>query len=65
LEKKVDPAYNWYAFIMVLCNDDFLKIDEVVEKPIIQALNYLAYIKDKKEEENKRINELQRSSRLN
>ena len=50
---------------MVLCNDDFLKIDEVVEKPIIQALNYLAYIKDKKEEENKRINELQRSSRLN
>ena len=65
LEEKIDPAYNWYQFIMVLCNEDFLKIEEVVNKPIIEALNFLSYKKDKAEEEKKRVNELYRNSRLN
>ena len=65
LEEKIDPAYNWYNFIMVLCNEDFLKIEEVVNKPIIEALNFLSYKKDKAEEEKKRLNELQRNHRLN
>ena len=65
LEEKIDPAYNWYSFLMVLANEDFLKINQVVNEPIIQALNFLAYKKDKTEEENKRLNELQRNSRLN
>lgn len=65
LEEKIDPAYNWYNFIMVLCNEDFLKIEEVVNKPIIEALNFLSYKKDKAEEEKKRLNELQRNHRFN
>jgi hypothetical protein len=65
LEEKVDPSYNWYSFIMVLSNEDFLKINEVVDKPIIEALNFLAYKKDKAENEKRKINELQRNSRLN
>lgn len=65
LEEKIDPAYNWYQFIMVLADEDFLKIDEVVNKPIIEALNFLAYKKDKAEDERKRLNEVQRNNRLN
>jgi hypothetical protein len=65
LQEKIDPAYNWYSFIMVLADEDFLKINEVVKKPIIEALNFLAYKKDKAEKEKQRFNELQRNSRLN
>ena len=65
LEEKIDPSYNWYQFIMVLADENFLDIDKVVEKPIIEALNFLAYKKDKAEEEKKRLNEIQRNNRLN
>ena len=65
LEEKVDPSYNWYQFIMVLADENFLNINKVVNEPIIQALNFLAYKKDKAEEEQKRLNEIQRNSRLN
>jgi len=65
LEEKVDPSYNWYQFIMVLADENFLNINKVVDEPIIQALNFLAYKKDKAEEEQKRLNEIQRNSRLN
>lgn len=65
LNEKIDPAYNWYQFIMVLCDEKFLDIDKVVEKPIIEALNFLAYKKDKAEQERNRLNEIQRNSRLN
>lgn len=65
LEEKVDPKYNWYQFIMSLADDDFLKVDKVVEKPIIEALNFLAYKKDKVEAEKKRLNEVQRNNRRN
>lgn len=63
LQERVDPSYNWYQFIMVLADEKFLDIDKVVEKPIIEALNFLAYKKDKAEEEKKRLNELQRNNR--
>lgn len=65
LEERVDPSYNWYQFLMVLCNEDFLKINKVVKQPIIQALNFLAYKKDKSEDEKRKIDDLQRNSRFN
>lgn len=65
LEDKVDPSYNWYQFIMVLCNENFLDINKVVEEPIIQALNFLAYKKDKAEDEKRKLDDLQRNSRFN
>jgi len=65
LQEKIDPAYSWYQFLMVLADENFLNIKKVVKQPIIEALNFLAYKKDKVEEEKKRINEIQRNSRLN
>lgn len=65
LQEKVDSAYNWYAFIMVLADENFLNIKKVVKQPIIEALNFLAYKKDKVEDEKKKLNEVQRNSRHN
>jgi hypothetical protein len=45
------PEYLWWEVIMILANNEFLKIDEVVKKPLFQALNYLAWDKDKKQKE--------------
>jgi hypothetical protein len=65
LEEKVDPSYNWYQFLMVLCDEKFLDINKVVDEPIIQALNFLAYKKDKAENEKRRLDDIQRNSRFN
>jgi hypothetical protein len=65
LEEKVDPSYNWYQFLMVLCDEKFLDINKVVDEPIIQALNFLAYKKDKAEEQKTKLDDLQRNSRFN
>jgi hypothetical protein len=65
LNEKIDPTYSWYKFLMVLADDNFLNIKKVVKQPIIEALNFLAYKKDKAEEEKKHINEIQRNSRHN
>jgi hypothetical protein len=45
------PEYLWWEVIMILANNEFLKIDEVVKKPLFQSLNYLAWDKDKKQKE--------------
>ena len=50
----------WYEAVMVLTGDNFTQIDTVTEKPVFQALNFLAYKKDKAEKEIKRIKETQR-----
>ena len=65
LEERVDPAYNWYQFLMVLCDEKFLDINKVVDEPIIQALNFLAFKKDKAENEKRRLDDIQRNNRFN
>lgn len=45
------PEYLWWEVIMVLANGEFLKIDEATKQPLFQALNYLAWDKDKKQKE--------------
>ena len=60
---KIDPAHNWYDFLMVLADEDFLKIHKVVERPAIEALNFIAWKKDqakKQELEQKRLQMLKR-----
>lgn len=57
-ETKINIVDVWYDAIMVLANEDFRSIDDVVEKPFRQALNYLAWRKDqvkKREAELKKI----------
>lgn len=44
---KVDLAYNWYEHIMTLADEKFLNIEPVLNRPLIEALNYLAWYKTK------------------
>lgn len=61
---KTDPAYVWFDMLMVLADGKFLNIEEVTDKPLISALNFLAWTKEKLEIEQRNIkNELQRHSR--
>jgi len=40
-------GWGWYAIVIKLANDDFLKIENVMEQNFIGALNFLAYQKTK------------------
>jgi hypothetical protein len=40
-----DIRRTWYQAIITLAGEDFLKINQVVERPVYEALNYLAYMK--------------------
>ena len=47
-QESIDASRVWYTALMVLADDDFLKIHQVVERPVIEAMNFLAYVKDKR-----------------
>ena len=42
-----DAKVAWYTLLMTLCNDRFLDIESASTRPLIEALNYLAYMKQK------------------
>ena len=42
-----DAKHAWYTLLMTLCNDRFLDLEHVTGRPLIEALNYLAYMKQK------------------
>lgn len=46
--ESLDAARVWYTALMVLADEDFLKLHQVAERPVIEAMNFLAYIKDKR-----------------
>ena len=49
---QTDPAYAWYDLLMMLADEKFLNIEAATQRPIFEALNYMAWRKDqaKKEE---------------
>jgi hypothetical protein len=51
---------GWYRIIVNLCNENILKMNMVTGLPLIQAFNWLAFHKDKQQEELEKKNELQR-----
>ena len=55
LDSKLDLAYSWYDNIMTLADEKFLNIDPVLQRPLIEALNYLAWHKTKIERETERM----------
>lgn len=57
-QSEVDIQRIWYDAIMLLCNDDFSNIDLVIEKPYIQALNFMAYRKEKAEKEARQMKQI-------
>ena len=48
MESSTDAARVWYQAVIALANEDFLKVHQVAERPVIEALNFLAYLKDKR-----------------
>jgi len=48
---NVNPAHAWFDIVMVLADDKFLNMDAVLNQPLIQSLNWLAWNKDKKRKE--------------
>lgn len=42
-----DAKHAWYTLLMTLCADKFLDLAKVSKRPLIEALNYLAYMKQK------------------
>ena len=46
-QQRFSKKWGWYSILMVLANDDVLKIDQATEIGIGKCFTYLAYIKDK------------------
>ena len=44
--EAADIKRTWYQAIITLAGEDFLKMNSVVERPVIECMNYLAYMKD-------------------
>jgi len=55
-----DVARSWYRLLLILSGNDFLKMDEASDKPLIASLNYLAYDKDQKTEELNRLKKMKK-----
>ena len=58
-----DIKHSWFEIIMLLANDDILRMDEVTQQSVIKAFNWLAWNKDKQQKELDRQNDLQRNNR--
>lgn len=58
-ETEIDIVGVWYDAIMVLAGEDFTQMDYVTEKPYRQALNYLAWKKDKADKEQEQMKKIQ------
>tara|TARA_R110000772_G_scaffold18950_1_gene53352 strand:- start:1184 stop:1852 length:669 start_codon:yes stop_codon:yes gene_type:complete len=54
-DKHVKPAHIWYDVVMTLSDNKFLNMDAVLEKPLIQSLNWLAWNKDKQRALNEQL----------
>tara|TARA_R110000851_G_scaffold261837_2_gene414404 strand:- start:378 stop:623 length:246 start_codon:yes stop_codon:yes gene_type:complete len=39
--------WGWYSVIMMLCNDDILKMEAVTKLNINETLTYISYIKER------------------
>lgn len=46
-KEKLPTSYIWWEILMILADGKFLNIDEATKKPLIQALNYISWNKDK------------------
>ena len=57
---RPNPAHVWFDIVMVLADDKFLNMDAVLNQPLIQSLNWLAWNKDKKRKELELVKKQQR-----
>lgn len=50
-----NARHAWYRVFMTLCNDSFLDLERVPHRPLIEALNFLAYQKEKNAQTNAKL----------
>lgn len=58
-ETEIDIVEVWYDAIMVLAGESFMHMDEATDKPFRQALNFLAWKKDKADKEAEQMKNIQ------
>ena len=58
-EDVEQDGWGWAGIIFELANDDITKIDLVCERPILEALNWLMYNKQKRD----RINMMNKNAK--
>jgi hypothetical protein len=58
-----DIKHSWFEIIMLLANEDILRMEQVTEQSVIKAFNWLAWNKDRQQKELDRQNDLQRNNR--
>jgi hypothetical protein len=46
VQEVTDQSHVWYDMIMVLADEKFLQIPQVVDRPLLEALNFIAWKKD-------------------
>lgn len=56
---SIQVARSWYKTLAYLSDDDLLKMDDILNKPLYAVLNFMAYKKEKN------LNELQRINKQN
>ena len=54
-EKPKDIARSWYDVILMMADEDVLKMDAVTDLPLKQALNFMAWKKEKTLKEQQEI----------
>jgi hypothetical protein len=52
-----DSSHDWYSLVMILCDGKFMDIDAATDKPLIQALNFLAWKKDEAKKAERKLQE--------
>lgn len=52
VEEVKDDGWGWTGVIFNLCKDDITKLDEVVNRNIIEVLNWLTFNKQKIDKQN-------------
>jgi hypothetical protein len=64
-QTTTDIKKIWYDIILTLAEGKFLMIDNVTDKPLVSAFNWLAWNKDKMEKQKEELkkNDLQRNNR--
>lgn len=56
--KNVNSAHVWYDIVMTLADNKFLNIEPTVNRPLVEALNWLAWNKDRIRKEQEELNKI-------
>lgn len=54
--QNINVAKKWYNTVLYLADDDILKINNILELPLISVFNFLAYKKEKSINELRKLN---------